>query len=57
MEKLSGNGQPILYAVEKARQVAGSTAIVLLEGETGVGKELFANLIHGLSLRNKMPLN
>ena len=54
--EIVGKGQPILYAVEKARQVAGSTATVLLEGETGVGKELFANLIHSLSLRNKMPL-
>ncbi len=54
--EIVGKGQPILYAVEKARQVAGSTAIVLLEGETGVGKELFANLIHSLSLRSKMPL-
>ncbi len=54
--EIVGKGQPILYAVEKARQVAGSAAIVLLEGETGVGKELFANLIHSLSLRSNMPL-
>ena len=54
--EIVGKGQPISYAVEKARQVAGSTATVLLEGETGVGKELFANLIHSLSLRSNMPL-
>ena len=54
--EIVGKGQPISYAIEKARQVAESTAIVLLEGETGVGKELFADLIHNLSLRSKMPL-
>jgi formate hydrogenlyase transcriptional activator len=54
--EIVGKGPSIGYAVEKARQVAESTAIVLLEGETGVGKELFANLIHSLSLRSKMPL-
>ena len=47
--EIIGKGHPITYAVEKARQVAGSSAAVLLEGETGVGKELFANLIHSLS--------
>ncbi len=50
-----GQSAAILYAVQKARQVAGTHATVLLEGETGVGKELFASLIHHASSRSQMP--
>ncbi|HEX5152990.1 MAG TPA: sigma 54-interacting transcriptional regulator [Parafilimonas sp.] len=58
-EQLSGQDEPgivgksesILYAVQKTRQVAVTNATVLLEGETGVGKELFATLIHKNSYR------
>ena len=38
---------PILReAIELARQCAGRGASILIEGETGVGKELFARLVH-----------
>ncbi len=37
------------------RQVAPSTATVLLAGETGTGKELIAHAIHTLSRRNTGP--
>jgi formate hydrogenlyase transcriptional activator len=50
-----GKSQAIIYAIHKARQVAGTQATVLLEGETGVGKELFADLIQRTSLRNTLP--
>jgi len=50
-----GKSQAIIYAIQKARQVAGTQATVLLEGETGVGKELFADLIQQTSLRNTLP--
>lgn len=46
-----GQSEAIAYAIQKAKQVAKTNAIVLLEGETGAGKELFANLIHKYSQR------
>ena len=36
-------------------QVAGSESTVLLQGETGTGKDRVARSIHGLSSRRKMP--
>jgi PAS domain S-box-containing protein len=36
-------------------QVADSESTVLLQGETGTGKELIARLIHGLSSRREKP--
>ena len=50
-----GQSEAILYVVQKAKQVATTHATVLLEGETGVGKELFADLIHQESYRNNKP--
>jgi PAS domain S-box-containing protein len=50
-----GHSQAFIYAIQKARQVAPTNAIVLLEGETGVGKELFADLIHRYSYRKNKP--
>ena len=42
--------------VNLAGRVATSRATVLILGESGVGKELLARLIHDLSPRDKMPL-
>jgi PAS domain S-box-containing protein len=56
MEKeIIGESKSILYAIQKAKQVAQTNATVLLEGETGVGKELFADLIQRSSLRRTLP--
>jgi DNA-binding NtrC family response regulator len=44
--------QPVLKAAEKA---AASTIPVLVEGESGVGKELIARAIHGSSARRAKP--
>ena len=44
--------QPVLKAAEKA---AASAIPVLIEGESGVGKELVARAIHGSSARRAKP--
>ena len=44
--------QPVLKAAEKA---AASAISVLLEGESGVGKELLARAIHGSGTRRAKP--
>src|SRR5262245_33887507 len=44
--------QPVLKAAEKA---AAATIPVLVEGESGVGKELIARAIHGSSARRAKP--
>jgi formate hydrogenlyase transcriptional activator len=54
--EIIGSSKAIGYAIQKANQVAATNAPVLLEGETGVGKELFADLIHKLSSRNTVPM-
>jgi transcriptional regulator with GAF, ATPase, and Fis domain len=43
-------------AIEKCRRVALLDSPVLLLGETGVGKDLFAHTIHNLSPRSQGPL-
>jgi transcriptional regulator with GAF, ATPase, and Fis domain len=50
-----GSSKALGYTLQKARQVAGTSATVLLEGETGVGKELFADFIHANSARKDQP--
>lgn len=42
-------------AVERARQYASTDSTVLLIGETGTGKEIFAHGIHRLSRRSRHP--
>jgi two-component system, NtrC family, C4-dicarboxylate transport response regulator DctD len=41
--------------VQQIKQVADSSATVLVEGETGTGKELVARAIHQLSARRTQP--
>jgi len=50
-----GESDSLKYAIKRAIQVADTNSTVLLEGETGVGKELFANLIHRKSKRSVKP--
>lgn len=46
-----GDSKVIKSALNKIEQVAATDATVFLTGETGTGKELFANRIHNLSNR------
>jgi two-component system NtrC family response regulator len=50
-----GNSDGIREAISLAEKVAATEATILLQGETGTGKELFANAIHNTSLRKNGP--
>lgn len=49
-DKIIGTSKPILKAIELAQKVAKTDTTVLLTGETGTGKEVFAQAIHQASL-------
>ncbi|RYU89606.1 sigma-54-dependent Fis family transcriptional regulator [Mucilaginibacter terrigena] len=53
--QIIGQSQPVLDAVNLARRVASTDTTVLLLGETGTGKEIFASAIHYESQRRQMP--
>ena len=55
LEEIVGNSRPLMEVVEKIKLVAASKATVLLEGETGTGKELFAQAVHQNSERARRP--
>ena len=50
-----GSSAALQRSIEQVRSVAPSNATVLLLGETGTGKELFAQMIHQASQRAKGP--
>ncbi|MEI7651319.1 MAG: sigma-54 dependent transcriptional regulator [Verrucomicrobiota bacterium] len=50
-----GSSAALQRSIEQVRSVASSNATVLLLGETGTGKELFAQMIHQASQRAKGP--
>ncbi len=50
-----GKSDAVQYALNKAMRVATKDSTVLLEGETGVGKEMFASFIHQKSNRARQP--
>ncbi|WP_183891381.1 sigma-54-dependent transcriptional regulator [Pedobacter cryoconitis] len=50
-----GQSKPILAAIDLARRVAPTDTTVLLLGETGTGKEVFAQAIHFESQRKVKP--
>ena len=51
-----GDSPALRRVLERVRQVAPPDITVLLEGESGVGKELIASAIHGLSKRRHKRL-
>lgn len=50
-----GNAPALNYALSVASQVAGTDLSVLIVGESGVGKEVFSQVIHTLSSRKHNP--
>ncbi|HXA49172.1 MAG TPA: sigma-54 dependent transcriptional regulator [Candidatus Acidoferrum sp.] len=52
---LVGDSQSMKEIFSLVRQVAGTTASVLITGESGTGKELLARAIHQLSSRSDGP--
>ena len=54
-EQIAGHSRVIQQAVDLARRVAPTDTTVLLTGETGTGKEVFAQAIHGGSPRRLAP--
>src|SRR5216110_342857 len=52
---LMGRGQEIQQVIQQIKQVADSNFTILIQGETGTGKELVARSIHQLSARRDKP--
>jgi len=51
LESMIGHSAPMVEVFDTIKQVAPSRATVLIQGETGTGKELAARAIHNLSPR------
>lgn len=55
-EEIVGQSEALKNVLRKVEQVAPTDATVLIQGETGTGKELVARAIHNLSPRRDRPL-
>ena len=53
---LLGSSDALRQVVDKIMQVAKTDITVLLQGESGVGKDVTARAIHGMSLRKHSEL-
>lgn len=54
--QIFGNSEPIRLVQQQIAQVAPTPSVVLIRGESGVGKELVASAIHHASPRRDGPL-
>ncbi|MCP4216354.1 MAG: sigma-54-dependent Fis family transcriptional regulator [bacterium] len=60
LEKIIYESKAMEQVVTMARVLAGTDNSILIQGETGTGKEILARAIHNASLRNKeifLPIN
>jgi formate hydrogenlyase transcriptional activator len=55
-EQIIGNSSALRVVLEQAERVAAGGTTVLIQGETGTGKELIAHAIHNASPRSGQPL-
>ena len=55
-EGIVGTSEALRRVLDQARTVAPTDCTILIEGETGTGKEVFANAIHTHSNRRHRPL-
>src|ERR1700726_847395 len=55
-EQIVGNSAALRVVLEQAKRVAAADSTVLIQGETGPGKELIAHAIHKASPRSGHPL-
>ena len=55
-ETIIGQSQTLKYVLHRVEMVARQDSTVILLGETGTGKELFARALHQLSSRSQRPL-
>ncbi|HET9929203.1 MAG TPA: sigma 54-interacting transcriptional regulator [Polyangiaceae bacterium] len=55
-EEIVGKAPDLLVALKLVESVANTDSTVLVLGETGTGKELFARAIHSRSARRERPL-
>lgn len=55
-DEIVGESEALAQALRDVAQVADTDSTVLIVGETGTGKELFARAIHAASRRRERPL-
>ena len=55
-QRVVGDSRSLSRALQAALRLADKDVTVLVRGETGTGKELFASLLHARSKRAKKPL-
>ncbi len=54
-DDILGSHPDFVFVRNKSRRAAGTNTPILLLGEPGTGKEIFAHAIHGSSLRSQKP--